>query len=312
MAQVIPTQRKSPVLKHPTLPCLAPHYTINLTAGCPYACRYCYAQSFRSHPGQGKVIFYANTPDLLERELSQKRKKVELVYFSTACEPFAPYPEVLDALYRVMQMLLARSVSLLISTKSVIPQLFEDLFAAHTEQVHVQLGLTTVNDDVRRLLEPSAATVSARLETARRLVARGIPAEIRADPLTPGLTDTDESVCSLLQAVADAGVHRMVVSYLFLRPGNIGRLRIAHGAWSFAEMASQIYTSRIDRYCGGGSVRVPAQEHRRERFKAIASLARGHGVQIALCKCKNPDLTDACCHPIPDSGYPSDQKRLFH
>ena len=53
MAQVTDVERKSDVLKRPSLPCLSEYHTINLAAGCPYKCRYCYAQSFRSNPGQG-------------------------------------------------------------------------------------------------------------------------------------------------------------------------------------------------------------------------------------------------------------------
>ena len=59
--RIIETQRKSAVLGHPLLPCMRRHYTVNLTAGCPNRCRYCYAQSMRHHPGWGSVLSYANS-----------------------------------------------------------------------------------------------------------------------------------------------------------------------------------------------------------------------------------------------------------
>ena len=86
MGAVIAVERKTNVLRHPGLPCMAHHYTINLTAGCPFECRYCYAQSFRHNPGPGKVLFYANSLELLRRELPRKRTKPRLVYFSSGCE----------------------------------------------------------------------------------------------------------------------------------------------------------------------------------------------------------------------------------
>ena len=66
MPEIVEVERKSNILTRPALPYLAQHYTINLTTGCPYECRYCYTQSFKNHPGWGKVLFYSNT---LEKHL---------------------------------------------------------------------------------------------------------------------------------------------------------------------------------------------------------------------------------------------------
>ena len=85
MAKIIRQQRKSSVLRRPTLPCLSQYHTINLFAGCPYKCRYCYARSFRSYNNNGYIILYSNTYELLKNELNKKRRKPVCVYFSTAC-----------------------------------------------------------------------------------------------------------------------------------------------------------------------------------------------------------------------------------
>lgn len=170
MAGIIIGERKPPVLKHPSLPCLSRYHTINLTAGCPYGCRYCYAQAFRSNPGRGKVVFYANTFELLRRELPRKRKQPQLVYFSTACEPFVPHRKILSCLYRVMELLLDRDIFVLISTKSRIPPEFLELFQDYPGRVHVQVGMTTSDDRVRRLVEPHAAAVALRLEALQALI----------------------------------------------------------------------------------------------------------------------------------------------
>ena len=66
---------------------------------------------------------------------------MRLVYFSTACEPFVDDAKILDQLFEAMRVLLERSVSILISTKSVIPDNFLDLFERYRDLVHVQAGL---------------------------------------------------------------------------------------------------------------------------------------------------------------------------
>ncbi len=174
ISEVIDVQRKSVALRNSGSPCLSKYHTINLTAGCPCECRYCYAQSFRHHPGSGKVLFYANTPDLVRSELMRKRKKPQLVHFSTSCEPFNPDPRILNALLNIMKMLLNNSISIVALTKSAIPQKFIDLFREHPGKVCIEVGITTVNDEIRQLMEPGACSVEQRLKTFRALMENGI------------------------------------------------------------------------------------------------------------------------------------------
>jgi DNA repair photolyase len=312
MAEIIEIERKSNVLKRPSLPCLSTFHTINLMAGCPYECRYCYAQSFRSHPGRGKVIFYANTLELLSRELPRKHKKPELVYFSTACEPFAPDERILASLYRIMELLLNHSIFLLISTKSRIPQEFLDLFAGNPGRVHVQVGLTTTDDHIRNLLEPNAAAVKERLATLRALIDHGVRTEVRMDPLMPELTDTDKSFERLCREIACCGVRNATASYLFLRRANHERLAVELGGWSFPEMSKRLYTQRIKEYCGGGTIRIATSTYRRKKYGQLKRIAAEHGIHLTLCRCKNPDLTDECCHPHPPTRqFSPTQETLF-
>ncbi len=297
--QLIETERKSQVLGQPSLPCLSRFHTINLTAGCPYACRYCYARSFRSNPGAGKVLFYANTYELLCSQLPRKRKKPELVYFSTACEPFSPFPEVLETLYRIMQLLLEHKVSLLISTKSNPPKQFLELFARFPGKVHVQVGLTTLDDHVRSVLEPRASPVAERLQALRALAERGIPMEVRSDPLIPELTDNEPSFDALYTELGRIGITRAAASYLFLRSGNAAAMDVSIAGWRFREMAARLYTQEVSKYCGNNTIRIPGAAYRQQKFARLQEIAARHGIRLQLCSCKNPDITTDCCHPLP-------------
>jgi len=297
MAVIWEIERKTPVLTRPTLPCLSHCHAINLLAGCPFECRYCYAQSFRSNPGPGTVLFYSNTFDRLRQELPRKHNRPVCVYFSTACEPFIPYQPVLDMLYDSMKLLLVHGVSLLISTKSSIPSRFLDLFTGYSSSVHVQVGLTTADDSVRRAIEPTAPPVQTRTTTLSCLINAGISAEVRMDPLIPGLTDTEESLSGLCAMIAGCGVTNAAASYLFLRRGNIRRMMVMHNEWSFSDIAEKIFTDRINKYCGHGTIRVPSARYRSESYHRLISLAGEHGITVSLCHCKNPDITSERCHP---------------
>ena len=313
MAELIRMQCKGHVLTHPTLRCLAPYHTINLTAGCPCECRYCYAQSFRSYPGRGKVKFYANTLELLRDKLPRKRARPKLVYFSTACEPFMPYDEILDCLFGCMGLLLEDGCELLISTKARIPRRFLDLFARYPGKVHVQVGVTTVDDAIRELLEPHASAVAVRLGTLKDLVQRHVDCEARMDPLVPLLTDTADRFDATVAAIASQGVSKAVASYLFLRRANYRRLSVRYREWSFEQMAAQLYTGTIKNYCGNNDIRVADLEYRKLKYPELQRIADRHTVSLGLCACKNPDYATTCCHPVPgvDVNANSIQPRLF-
>ncbi len=296
--RVVEWRRRAEVLPQPKLPCLSRYHTINLTAGCPNECVYCYTQTYRHHPGWGKVAFYSNMLERLREELPEMKRKPVMVYCSTSSEPFLPHAKILDHMYEIMALLLDAGAMLLISTKGVIEDRFVELFGRYPGKVQVQVGLTTMDDGIRRMLEPRAASVEERKDNLRRLLAGGVKCEVRMDPLFPGLTDTGLSFDSLLFGLSELGVRSAVASFLFLRWGISLRRDMVYGDWSYAEMV-KLYTDKITKYCGGGTIKVPPKDYRLGRYADLQELGHANVVQVGLCACKNPDLTDACCHPQP-------------
>ncbi|MCD6385707.1 radical SAM protein [Candidatus Sumerlaeota bacterium] len=308
--RIVAIKRRGRVLRHPLLPCLARYHTLNLTAGCPNECFYCYSQSYEFVPSWGTVAYYENTLERLRAELPRMKKKPELVYFSTYSEPFLPIEQILSAQFEIMKMLLEQKVRVLISTKGKIPHRFVSLFAEYPGMVHVQVGITTVNDRVRELIEPNASSVDERLDNLKRLRGSGVSVEARIDPLIPGLTDGNESLDSLMREIVKCGVRDAVASYLFLRWGIYPTKEIAYGDWSFRKMR-RLYTLKVTDYCGNGIIWLPPTEYRRERYQTLKKIAGSYGVRIKLCRCKNRDLTDECCHPVPPGEQGNMQQLRF-
>jgi DNA repair photolyase len=307
MAHLIYQERKSPVLSRPTLPCIARHYTINLTAGCLFGCKYCYAQGYRRNLGPGKVIFYHNSWSKLKTELQRKKTRPRIIYFSTACEPLAPFAEVHEDLYKIMELLLSNSIAVYLSTKAHIPDRFIQLFALHPGQVFVQVGITTVDDRIRKALEPHAAPVSIRLGNIRRLLRCGIFTEARLDPLIPSLTDREDSSRMLFQRFSELGLGRAVASYLFLRKSN--RRPVERALGDLHHELHGYYSDKIDNYCSGSSIDIVARSYREQKYAMLAASAREYGISLQFCSCKNPGLTTNVCHPQGPSR--ENQSALF-
>ncbi len=164
------------------------------------------------------------------------------------------------------------------------------------------MGLTTADDAIRRLMEPSASSISERLDTLRNLHASGVSCEIRMDPLIPELTDDAGRFAETMQAASAHGVRKGVMSYLFLRRGNVGRLSVGHGEWDFRKTATEVFTQKIEHYCGNNDIRVPHSEYRRQKYRELQEIGVAHGITLGLCSCKNPDVAEACCHPLPQES----------
>ena len=64
-------------------------------------------------------------------------------------------------------------------------------------------SITTLNEDLRRLLEPRTSRAELKLESVARLNAAGVPAGVMVAPVIPGLTDHE--IPAILARAAEAG-----------------------------------------------------------------------------------------------------------
>ena len=298
MAEVIRMERKSAVLTPSSLACLAHVPTVNLTAGCAHECRYCYARGYQTHPGEGKVGFYANTLAKLREELPRKRKKPATVYFSPSSDPFQPVPEVLNMAYDVFSFLLESEIGVSFVTKGQIPERHRNLLAAHAPLVQGRIGLITLDPGTAAAFEPRAATPKVRLAQAAELIRAGVPVEARLDPILPGVTDGADCLEPLCAALAGIGVRTIAASVLFLRPAVIGSLR--------RHVEDKLMLNRmLDHFAAGkplaihtGRSRVLALPAgaRLEIMERLKSIAHRYGLEVLVCACKNPDIASGSCH----------------
>lgn len=294
--EVILQPRNSSVLTHSGLACLSRVPTVNLTAGCAHGCLYCYARGYRTYPGDGKVVVYADTAARLRGELRRRRRPPQAVYFSPSSDLFQLVPAVLETAYDVLDLLLGRGIGVAFLTKGRIPEPHLALLAAHAGLVHAQVGLTTLDEHVTQALEPHAAPPLVRLEQLRRLASAGIETQARLDPILPGLTDDSDTLESLAAAVAGAGVRRMAASLLFVRPAIAASLaRIPDRRMRDALLGAFRAAGPMDIQADGSSVIALPAEVRRQTYARLESSAARHGVAVHVCACKNPDLaTDPC------------------
>lgn len=207
--QVIYQQVKS-ILTKPSGFIGAYDFTLNPYAGCTFGCSYCYAAFFASTEALKSdwgnwVQVKANALELL----TKRRKKPlidQTLYMSSVTDPYQPIERELGLTRAILEELLAyHQVRLVVQTRGPLVTRDIDLLKKFTF-VQVNMTITTDDEAIRRLYEPTCPSVKQRLAAITAVQAAGIPTCITMTPLLPLTAPEDFARC-----LAATGVQRFVV-----------------------------------------------------------------------------------------------------
>lgn len=183
-------------------------WSLNPYSGCLHACSYCYVPD-TIHAERRRwgsyVIVKRDLPTRLALAMAKEEKRgaKRTVYISTGTDPYQPA----EAEHRItrlcLEVLVRRDWPVEVLTRSPLVLRDLDLFQK-LSQVRVGLSIPTLDDAMRRVLEPSAPAIPARLEAVRRLSASGIPTFANYTPACPPTTHDADAIAT---AFLDAGVH---------------------------------------------------------------------------------------------------------
>ncbi len=292
---ITPRNRKGKVLTSSNFGCLEGIPTVNITNGCLFHCVYCYARGYRQAPLNGGIELYVNLPDLVQEELARKRKIPSWVAVNTSSDCFQPHPDILDISFRVMQMLLENGVGVSLLTKGEIPANFLRLFGRFPGKVLVQIGLVSVNERYWRVYEPHTPEPDIRIRNVKRLKEIGIIPELRMDPVIPFLTDTETEVSRILERAARAGVRKVNVSYLHLRP-SIRDILLREISPLDRKLIEACFQTQDWKVVGTSTqTKLLPSSLRAKGYDRIGRIARTFGMTSRVCRCKNPDMEAGVC-----------------
>ena len=94
-------------------------------------------------------------------------------------------------------------VSLITKNKLILRDLDLLRKLASERLVHVCLSIPTLDEDLRRTMEPRTSTAAGRIEAIRQMSVHGIPVSVMIAPIIPGLTD--QEILPIAKAVSEAG-----------------------------------------------------------------------------------------------------------
>jgi DNA repair photolyase len=186
--------------------------SVNPYRGCEHGCIYCYARPFHEYLGfssglefETKIMVKENAPKLLREELSSPKWKPQVIAMSGVTDCYQPVERKLKLTRGCLQVLAEFRNPVGIVTKNFLVTRDIDLLAelARHHAAAVYVSITTLDTELRKIMEPRTSPPAARLEAVRRLAQAGIHVGILMAPIIPGLTDHE--IPSILEAAAEAG-----------------------------------------------------------------------------------------------------------
>jgi DNA repair photolyase len=196
--------------------------SINPYRGCEHGCIYCYARATHSYldlsPGRDfetEIFYKPNAVELLRAELAAPGYEPSPIAFGTNTDPYQPFERELKVTRGLLELLLERKHPITIVTKGALILRDLDLLRAFAEEelVAVHVSVTTLDDELKRRMEPRTAGPKQRLAMIRQLSAAGIPTGVMAAPVIPALNDHELE--GILAAAAENGAGS--AGYVLLR-----------------------------------------------------------------------------------------------
>ena len=219
-------------------PDLGLSYSMNPYQGCEHGCIYCYARNSHQYWGYGagldferKIIIKHSAPEALIKQLENPNWKVMPLMLAGNTDCYQPIEKKMQLTRRMLKILLEYRHPVSIITKNALilrdKNILQEL--VKLSLLHVNISLTTLNEDLRLKLEPRTASALKRLAVINELSRAGIPVNVMLAPIIPGLNDHE--IPELMRQAADNGavsaaytIVRLTVSIGELVKGWIGKI----------------------------------------------------------------------------------------
>ena len=231
---------------------------MNPYQGCEHGCVYCYARNSHNYWGysaglefEQKILVKKNAAQLLENKIKHKNWEASPIMLlgNTDCyqpaeQKFGITREILEVLWKYRHPVgLITKNSLILRDLDILSQL------AQKDLVKVSISLTTLDEELRRMLEPRTASVDQRLNTIKILAKAGISVNVMLAPIIPGINSHE--IMAMAKKVAELGAKSIAYTMVRLN-GDVAAI--------FADWIHKMMPARADKVlnkikaCHGGQL----------------------------------------------------------
>lgn len=190
-------------------------YSLNPYQGCEHGCVYCYARNSHQYWGfsagidfEQKVIIKKNAPALFRKFLERKSWNGSPISIAGNTDCYQPAERIFRLTRQILEIALTYHQPISLITKNALILRDMDILTELASQklVHVYVSITSLNEQLRRIMEPRTSTFEQRFNTIESLSQAGIDTGVMNAPIIPGLND-HESFQILKRAREAGAVH---------------------------------------------------------------------------------------------------------
>ncbi len=262
-------------------------YSANPYQGCEHGCVYCYARNSHEYWGYGagldfekNILFKKNAPELLEKKITSKNWTGSTIVFSGNTDCYQPLERKLAITRKCLEVMLKWKHPTGIITKNSLILRDLDILKemAKLNIISVNISITSLSEDTRRLLEPRTASIKQRLKVVEELSKNNIPVRVMMAPIIPSLNSHE--IIPLVKTVAELGARDVNHTIVRLN-GQVAEI--------FKDWARKTIPHRAERIlnqiaqCHGGSLN---DSNWGRRIKGNGTIAEQVKDTIALAKRK--------------------------
>lgn len=222
-------------------------YSMNPYGGCEHGCIYCYARNSHEYWGysagldfESRILVKKNAPQLLRKFLMNPKWCSVPISLSGNTDCYQPG----EKQYRLTRSLLEvcnefnQPVGIITKNAGILrdKDLLQEM--ASRRLVSVIMTITTLNEDLRRSMEPRTTTGLQRLRVIEELSKAGVQMGVMTGPLIPGLNEHE--LHDILKAASRSGA--TFSAYTFIRLN--GAVKLLFHDWlhkNFPDRADKVW-----------------------------------------------------------------------
>ncbi len=233
-------------------------YSLNPYQGCEHGCVYCYARPTHEYYGfsagtdfESKIVVKKRAPDLLRELFSSKKWQPATISLSGNTDCYQPIERKLQITRKILEVCLEYKNPVAIITKNALIlrdiDLLQDLQKLNL--VSVFTSLTSMDEDLRRKLEPRTSKYTDRIKIIETLSKANIYTGVMNAPIIPGINDTH--MYEVLRRAALAGAKSAGYTIIRLN-GAVSSIFKDWLALHFPDRAQKVWNLISE--CHGGQV----------------------------------------------------------
>ncbi len=195
-----------------TSPDVGMAFSMNPYQGCEHGCIYCYARNSHEFWGysagldfERRILVKKDAPKLLETLLKKKSWKAHVIVMSGNTDCYQPAERRFEITRQCLKVFLKYRHPVSIITKNALILRDLDLLKALAKDnlISVNMSITSLSEETRRILEPRTATSKKRLETVKLLSENGVPVNVMLAPIIPSINSHE--ILPLAKTVSEHG-----------------------------------------------------------------------------------------------------------